>query len=527
VGLYSIYANLIKNYNMNVIKAIFSLSTFILIFGCTEKWNEHFVHYPETVNQNVWEVIQNENEISEFVKILRDFGYDTLFKANSTYTLFIPTNQALAAFKSENIVDVMLLNYLISPHFVQSMGIREKRKIQTLGNKFALFENQSGTLKLDGVVLKKESPLFKNGKYFIMNEVVPVKPNIYEYYIKNNPILKNYIDSQDSIIIDKVKSKPKGFDQNGNTVYDTVSVIYNKFEGAFFPAKQEFRHQTATIVFPKEAIYNDALTIMAKNINSTENSDYSDIPVEWQNQVLIPHLLKHGVFENMLETEEFQLLPGKTRVVMKNIQGDSVRVTYKPVEKSICSNGYAYNYENFVIPDSLYMNPSVFEAEWLLKEIGANKFAWHDWVEVKSSLSFTPNRINNIRASNDSLVSIIFPKGYTGSFSVEFSTRAIFPRKYLLVVNTNMGFGGIYDIYVNDELVRTFDYYDFVRYRQYNFSVTGERYVPNGNFNRFDMWVENIKNYGPVKIRFEYKGPGLVGDNGFLIDYISFIPFNK
>ncbi|TNF44641.1 MAG: hypothetical protein EP310_02915, partial [Bacteroidetes bacterium] len=253
---------------MNLIKTTFSLSVLLLIFGCTENWDEHYVHYPETVNQNVWEVIQNENEISDFVQILKDFRYDTLFQANSTYTLFIPTNQALAAFKAENEVDAMLLSYLITPHFVQSRGIKEKRKIQTLGDKFALFENESGILKLDGVILDKESPLYKNGKYFIMDEVTPVKPNIYEYYIKNNPVLKSYIDSQDSIIIDKEKSKPIGFDQNGNTVYDTVSIIYNKFEETYFPVKHEFRHQTATIVFPKEEIYNEALTMMAQNINA-------------------------------------------------------------------------------------------------------------------------------------------------------------------------------------------------------------------------------------------------------------------
>lgn len=512
---------------MNSIKTIFSLSILILIFGCTENWDEHYVNYPETANQNVWEVIQKENDISDFVQILKDFRYDTLFQTNSTYTLFIPTNQALAAFKAENEIDVMLLNYLITPNFVQSRGIGEKRKIQTLGDKFALFENKIGTIKLDGVVVAKESALYKNGKYFIMDEVAPVKPNIYEYYITNNPVLKSYIDSQDSIIIDTEKSKPLGFDENGKTVYDTVSIIYNKFEETYFPVKHEFRHQTATIVFPKEEEYNDALTLMAQNIYAQGNYDYSDIPIEWQNRVLIPHLLKQGVFENMLEPEEFQWLPGKTMVVMKNILGDSVKVNYKPVEKSICSNGYAYNYENFVIPDSLYKNPLIFEAEWLLKEIGANKFAWHDWVKVQSSVSFAPGRINNVRASNDSLVSIVFPKGYSGSFSVEFNTESIFPRKYLMVVNTNMNYGGIYEIYVNDELVRTFDYYDFVRYRQYNFSVTGERYAPNGNLNRFDMWVENIKEYGPAKIRFRYKGPGLVADNGFLIDYISFIPYNN
>ena len=107
------------------------MSLLILIFGCTENWDEHYVYYPETVNQNVWEAIQNENKISDFVQILKDYRFDTLFQANSTYTLFIPTNQALTAFKAENEVDVMLLNYLITPHFVQSRGIKEKRRIQT------------------------------------------------------------------------------------------------------------------------------------------------------------------------------------------------------------------------------------------------------------------------------------------------------------------------------------------------------------------------------------------------------------
>lgn len=511
---------------MKLIKTIFWSVVFIGMVGCTKYWDDHYVLYPETVDQNVWEVLQNQSEISDFVQILKDFQYDTLFNSDFTYTLFIPTNDALAAYKSEHQVDRMLLNYLITPHFVQSMGIKEKRKIQTLGEKFTLFEIEGENMKLDGVQLVKESPLYKNGKYFIMNEVVQVKPNIYEFYLEHNPILKNYIDSQDSIIIDKEKSKPIGFDENGNTVYDTVSIIYNKFEEAYFPVKHEFRHQTSTIVFPQEEEYHEALTEMAQKINSPGFTDYRDIPLEWQTRILMPHLLKQGVFENMLEPEEFYWTSATDTVVLKNIIGDSIPILYTPREKAICSNGYAYNYESFSIPDSLYLNPVIYEAERLLKEIGVNKFAWREWVKVKSDISFVPSRISNQNASNDSLVAVVFPKGYSGNFSVEFTTLPLFPRKYLMVVNTNMNYGGIYDIYINDELVRTFDYYDFVRYKQSNFSVTGQRYLPTGNFNRFDMWVEGIKEYEGVKIRFEYKGPGFAVDNGFLIDYISFIPYN-
>jgi len=95
-----------------------------------------------------------------------------------------------------------------------------------------------------------------------------------------------------------------------------------------------------------------------------------------------------------------------------------------------------------------------------------------------------------------------------------------------MVIGTHMDIGGVFDIYVNDELVKSFDYYDFVRFRGIMTSVTGERYLPVGRFNKFDMWVDNIREYGRAKIRIEYKEPGRVLDNGLVIDFISFIPAN-
>lgn len=94
-----------------------------------------------------------------------------------------------------------------------------------------------------------------------------------------------------------------------------------------------------------------------------------------------------------------------------------------------------------------------------------------------------------------------------------------------MVVSTHMDIGGIYNIYVNDQLVKTFDYYDYIRFRGILTSVTGERYLPRGRFNRFDMYVDNIVEYGSAKIKFEYAGPSnMVPTNGFVIDYIEFKP---
>ncbi len=78
--------------------------------------------------------------------------------------------------------------------------------------------------------------------------------------------------------------------------------------------------------------------------------------------------------------------------------------------------------------------------------------------------------------------------------------------------------------YVNDVLVKTMDYYDYVPNRGVIYSVTGKRYLPQGSYNKFDCWLENLTEYGKAKIKIVYTGPSTVLYNGLVLDYIEFIP---
>ncbi len=128
--------------------------------------------------------------------------------------------------------------------------------------------------------------------------------------------------------------------------------------------------------------------------------------------------------------------------------------------------------------------------------------------------------------SNDSILLMYYKKGYTGKYSVEFNIDRLFPRKYLMVVRTVMKIGGIYEFYVNDQLVKTFNYDSFLSNGGVVISVTGKRYYPAGGINSFDCWVQNLEVYGTAKIRIEYKGPGkFTASNGLAIDYINFVPY--
>ena len=146
-------------------------------------------------------------------------------------------------------------------------------------------------------------------------------------------------------------------------------------------------------------------------------------------------------------------------VKLKNILGDSIVIDYQPVEKTICSNGYAYNYHNFKVPDTLYAGSTRMEGEWLLKNIGINRYTWNEDVIVRNDVSFQPVKELVPAASNDTIMKVSFTRGYSGNFSLEFNVDNLFPRKYLMIFNTHINVGGIYEIYMNGQLVKTFDYY--------------------------------------------------------------------
>jgi hypothetical protein len=439
--------------------------------------------------------------------------------------LFIPTNAAIAAFLQSDSLSERVLSYHFSEQFIQPSAVAGKMKIPTLGKKYATLENKGTKFYLDGIEAIEESPLYLNGKYFKLGTVCEPKPNIYEWISENNTTLKRFIDELDSVILDLEKSKPIGFDPKGNTIYDSVTETINLFEEELFPIKHELRSRSATLVYPSKEAYHAALDVMANSLGGNFKN-YNDIPYEWQEEILIPRLVIKGMFDNMVEPIEFQPRYENDSLNMKNILGDSVHIDYTISDKILCSNGYVYTYDDFTIPDSLYNGNTTFEAEWLLYQTGTNRFSWLPEVVYKSTESFSPLREYNSSSSNDSVVRVSFPKKYNGQFSIEFDGDYLFPRKYLMTIRTHMDYGGIYDIYVNNVKVKTFDYSYYVSTKGVYTSVTGKRYTPTGGrYNIFDCWVESISTYSKPRIKIEYKGPGTtVANNGLSLDYIKFTP---
>jgi uncharacterized surface protein with fasciclin (FAS1) repeats len=280
----------------------------LLFTACTVEWEDHYGNAEKSVNVRLWDTLQNLDNYSEFVKSMQFLKLDTIINSSAAKTLFIPTNEAFIEYLDGDTTGFReTMAYHIIPTFflLQNVENNHSRKLKTYFEKFALIQNLDNVYYIDGIKIVSSSSLFLDGKFYEIERVVIPKPNLYEYLRWNNPPIKKYIDLQDTVILDMVKSKPLGFNELGETIYDSVVTISNRWEEEYFPISKEFRDIYATMIIPDQLTYDAALDNMSEALGGRYLS-HEDIPSDWQNSILIPELLYQGTFGGLWNPEDFK-----------------------------------------------------------------------------------------------------------------------------------------------------------------------------------------------------------------------------
>jgi len=491
------------------------LVMFSVILGCTDPWDDYYQAEDARVNMKLWDAVRQEPRYSVFVNAVEASSLDSLFTNGITHTLFLPGNEALSEMLDTALNPEQVVLYHISPTLFLPGIVQEKRRLQTLTGKYVLLEIYGDQFSMDGLPVQYTSPLFLDGKYFELAGAAYPRPNLYQYTEIYSPFIKKYIDSRDSVFLDLEQSRPIGFDPEGNTVYDSVLGNVNLFEMEYFPVSEEFRSKNATFILFTQEQYSAALDQMASVIGTPGGG--ANISEKWQLEELMPELVKTTMFEGMLEYSD--LMKGR----LESITGDSVDIDYMnidPESKYICSNGQTWLYREFIIDSSFYLGGIQVEGESLIDTLGIGTWTWKEGVET-TGINLSPLGLESTNASNGSVLLALFPRGFTGEFTLQFTMKNILPMRYRLLWSANSRPSGLFAIYVNDVYIGEFESNKF---RSTVESVTGEYFRPNEGFNRKDFWVENLSEFGDVNIRFEYLGPGREENNGLNIDYVKLIP---
>ncbi|MCF8380590.1 MAG: fasciclin domain-containing protein [Bacteroidales bacterium] len=507
---------------MTHLKKVLLLVAMVLISSACQKWEEHYEIVNESSETNIWFSIKENESYSIFAGFIEDNELDTLFFNGNSYSVFIPSNDGLTSLNLDTKeIEILILSHISETVFL-TRNVQNKSKLKTLSGKYAEIEKIENNHFFNGLKIVAQSELYENGIFYELEGASNPKENIFQYIQKINPIISEYISEQDSVYLDLELSRAIDISDDGEIIYDSVLVNINLFELMYFPVSKEFRDYNATIVIPNEQQYLEALNSV--RILLGLNEDF-EIPQIWQKQVLIPFILQQGIFDGLVDSSEF------TKPKLKNILGDSVIIDYKPVSGYGCSNGLVYIYDEFIVPDSLYLEGYRLEGESLAISRGLDLFAWKDTsiVKISGETSFPPSLLRvPLTASNDSVLLIDFGKNFSGDYSIEFNIKNIFPGQYQFIFRSNPRFGGVYSIYINDELqTLPFGFTEFDLYYLSGGipSVTGTNYFyPKNGYNQIDCLTE-ISEYGDVKIKLEYIRPGKEDDNGLIIDFVELIPY--
>ncbi|MCF8379231.1 MAG: fasciclin domain-containing protein [Bacteroidales bacterium] len=514
----------LKTYNRKQsIKRIFSslfqvlgIILFLSTTACDKDFDKHFTPVDKTIEGNIWDGLLQNGDYSTFVEYIETFGLDSII-INGENTLFIPNNQAFANLADSIEITERVIKHLISPAVFSFRNVQNYSKLLTLAGKYAFIEKKDLVEYFDEVVIFYSSKLFINGRYYETNEVPLAKQSIEEYIENNLSGLYQFINMLEYDSLDKANSTPIDFDEKGNTIYDSVFIKVDVFNNSYFPVDEESRSNFATFVLFSKQQYFDALDEMAANLGGSIQS-HEDIPLSWLQSVLYPDIINNGCFKGMLNPENFNETP------LLNINGEKVTIDVNNIDylnPIICSNGIIYNYLQYGVASSLYTGDLITQGESLVDSLGVESYTWKEDIVV-SNVSFLPLKKISTQASENAYLSVSFGNNYTGEYSMEYTVSNVFPRRYRMVWRANYRPSGLYGIYINNEKITEFDTFTL---RDTRLSKIGERWeVSTEGFNSVDFWIENITEYGDVKIRFEYLGKGKGRENGLSIDYVTLIP---
>ncbi|MFG6686705.1 fasciclin domain-containing protein [Mariniflexile sp. HNIBRBA6329] len=163
-------------------KIIFPVMAMLLAVSCSDSWEGRSSTNDNNLKQTLSERIKNTSETSEFAKLLTETGLDIELSNSKTYTVWVPTNEAMnqvdPAFLSDlNSKRLFVQNHIALTAF-SSVSTQNTVTIQMLSNKYLEFKN--GTAMDDANVVTADE-YASNGLFHIINKSLEPKSNIWQY----------------------------------------------------------------------------------------------------------------------------------------------------------------------------------------------------------------------------------------------------------------------------------------------------------------------------------------------------------
>lgn len=314
-----------------------------LFESCKDTWDDHYLKEDANISETLLDNLKEESDLSIFIDLLKETGYDTILLHPQAYTVFAPVNDAFSGFSQDTLDNPVILKVLIGNHICRfsysTTDASANLRLKMLNGKYEEFFKAGSSLKFGESDLIDENFLSKNGILHKINRVVSVKQNIWDYMEKSErfPLMMNYLKSFDIQVFDEFNSVPIGRNTLGQTIYDSVfvgsSTYFNKVGN--LNAEEE---QYTFLGLPDET-YNRVFDVF---------KDYYAFPfpdtiIDNVNRTVFNNLVFPVVSKNDITGSYLTNTSGEQLIIDKTMISEDIRL----------SNGYMF------IMDDLGFDPNV------------------------------------------------------------------------------------------------------------------------------------------------------------------------
>jgi uncharacterized surface protein with fasciclin (FAS1) repeats len=187
-----------------------------LAFAGCKKWKSHTEIGQQDLTQNLLQAISSNADLSKFKDYISLAGLDSLFQTSKSFTVWAPTNTALASIDPLVAADKVKLRAFILNHMSYELyftrDVAVPVSIQMLTGKYNTFS----TTKFDLATLVNSDRYVSNGVLHSIDKMVPPLQNIWDFVASTSGTYAQnaYINSLNFVSFDPAKA-----------IIDSISVI--------------------------------------------------------------------------------------------------------------------------------------------------------------------------------------------------------------------------------------------------------------------------------------------------------------
>lgn len=306
-------------------------------------------------SKNLYELLAANSEVSVFVQALQATGYDKKLSADMNYTVFAPSNTALA---NEVLpTDSLALSKWVQNYLSEKIAYTDNHgkfgitAIQMLNEKQVAIDSNL----VSGASISKWNIASKNGVIHILDGVIVERMSIWQYLqaLEGNSTV-NFIASYNEKVMDMDRSVQIGVTSNGRPKYDTIWTYRNTLLDATPLANES---ATSTFLLLDESALQALKVKYGKYFTQKDSTATTrDIMKEITNDMILPY--------TRIETDG-QRYPN-TSGVLVDVNASDIDIT----GSYTASNGIVYKvsaakvkmYQNKIKP--LYIEAEAYDTRW-------------------------------------------------------------------------------------------------------------------------------------------------------------------